>query len=283
MHKLTITLMLLLATFTIKAQKMEKVFANKKTMPFAVVEDIDSKVLGEKRVLNIYLPYGYDPDSAKTYPTIYVLDGTAHEDFPHIAGLAQFMNMYALLPKSIVVGIANKGRSRYRDFTHPTTDKAEKKRLPQSGGSPQFIKYVEKEVIPLVKKNYKTNGKRTIIGQSLGGLLATEFLIKKPELFNDYIIVSPSLWWSKKVLVKGAAKYFQNNQQLKKRIYVSLGKEHPVMHEVADKLINAIKKSGNKNLKLYYKPILTEDHATILHKAVYEAFETFYPKKREKY
>ncbi|OJJ15510.1 esterase [marine bacterium AO1-C] len=283
MYKRIIPVILLLVTFTAKAQKMDKRFANKKTMSFALVEEIDSKALGEKRVLNVYLPYGYDPDSAQTYPTIYVLDGTAHEDFPHIAGLAQFMNMYDLLPKSIVVGIANKGRSRYRDFTHPTTDSAERKRLPQAGGSPQFIAYVANEVIPLIKKNYKTNGQRTIIGQSLGGLLATEFLMKKSDLFNDYIIVSPSLWWSKMKLVKKAKKYFKDNQQLKKRVYVSLGKEHPVMHKVADKLIDAIKKSGNKKLKVYYKPILTEDHATILHKAVYEAFETFYPKKREKY
>ena len=278
-----IVLLLFFATFAAKAQKMDKRFANKKTMSFALVEDIASKALDEKRVLNIYLPSGYDPDSAQTYPTIYVLDGSAHEDFPHIAGLAQFMNMYDLLPKSIVVGIANQGKSRYRDFTHATSDAAEKKRLPQAGGSAQFMAYVAQEVIPMVRKNYKTNGKRTIIGQSLGGLLATEFLIKKPDLFDDYIIVSPSLWWSKMELVNTAAKYFKENQSLKKRVYVSLGKEHPVMHKVADRLINAIKNSGNKNLKVYYKPILTEDHATILHKAVYEAFETFYPKKREKY
>ena len=282
-QKPMIALMLLFATFIVKAQKMDKRFANKKTMPFAFVEEIDSKALGENRVLNVYLPYGYHPDSVQTYPTIYVLDGTAHEDFPHIAGLAQFMNMYDLLPKSIVVGIANKGKSRYRDFTHPTTDAAEKKRLPQAGGSSKFIAYVANEVIPLIQKSYKTNGKRTVIGQSLGGLLATEFLMKKPDLFDDYIIVSPSLWWSKMALVNTAAKYFKEKQQLKKRVYVSLGKEHPVMHKVADQLINAIKNSGNKRLKVYYKPILTEDHATILHKAVYEAFETFYPKKREKH
>jgi len=32
-----------------------------------------------------------------------------------------------------------------------------------------------------------------IIGQSLGGLLASEILMKKPELFNKYVIISPSL------------------------------------------------------------------------------------------
>lgn len=284
MKKLTFLTVLLLAINTLQAQKMDKRYTTaKKTLPFAVVEEIDSKELGEQRGLNVYLPQGYDPDSTATYPTIYVLDGSAHEDFPHIAGLAQFMNMYNLLPKSIVVGIANKGRSRYRDFTHVSTSKKDKKNLPQGGGSEKFMNYVEKEVLPLVKKNYKTNGQRTIIGQSLGGLMATEFLIKRSHLFDDYIIVSPSLWWGKRVLVKSAAKFFKTHPNLKKRIFVSLGKEHPIMHKVADKLVKAIRDSNNPNITLFYEPVLTEDHATILHKAVYKAFERLYPKKKKKH
>ena len=45
------------------------------------------------------------------------------------------------------------------------------------------------------------------------------------------------------------------------------------MHEVADKLVKAIQHSKNNNIDLFYEPILNEDHATILHKAVYMAFE----------
>lgn len=278
MIKYTALFLYLLASHTLQAQKKmdNRYHKAKKMMPFALVEEIDSKHLGEQRTLNIYLPQGYNPAEIETYPTIYVLDGSAHEDFPHIAGLAQFMNMYQLLPKSIVVGIANV--DRYRDFTHHTTLKKYKKRIPNCGGSAKFMAFVEKEVLPLVKSQYKTNGHHTIIGQSLGGLLATEFLLKKPHLFNDYIIVSPSLWWDEESLVKGAATYFKNHPELKKRIFVSLGKEHETMHKVADMLVAAIKQSGNKQLTLFYKPILTEDHATILHKAVYQAFELFNPK-----
>lgn len=280
MTKLT-TLTILLLTFQIlQAQKTDKRYVHQKVMPFAVVEEIDSKALKETRVLNIYLPQGYDPDSSATYPTIYVLDGSAHEDFPHLAGLAQFMNMYGLLPPSIVVGVANNGKSRYRDFTHKTTDKDEIKKLPQGGGSAHFMDFVANEVQPLIKKNYKTNGHRTIIGQSLGGLMATEFLIKRPQLFQDYIIVSPSLWWSKQELLKSAPKFFKTHPQLKKKIFISLGKEPPIMHEVADRLVEAIKQANNKNINLFYQPILTENHATILHKAVYQGLELFYPKKK---
>ncbi len=260
------------------AQSADKRYEGKNIFPFGQVVEIESAKLNEKRILNIYLPQGYDPDSQETYPTIYVLDGSAHEDFPHIAGLVQFMNMYELLPKSIVVGIANV--DRYRDFTYPSTDKADLKSLPQSGGSEKFIAFIEAEVQPLIAKSYKVNDHKTLIGQSLGGLLATEILMKKADLFDDYIIVSPSLWWDKQKLVKGADEFFKANQQLKKRVFVSLGKEHPTMHKVADKLVEAMRKSGNDQLTVYYEPILDEDHATILHSAVYQAFKVLGAKEK---
>lgn len=251
----------------------------KQAFPFGVVETIDSKILNEERVLNIYLPQGYHPDSIVSYQTVYVLDGSANEDFPHIAGLVQFLNMYQLMPNSIVVGIANV--DRYRDFTSRSSVKEDLEDIPNCGGLEKFMTFIEKEVQPLISKNYKVNEHRTIIGQSLGGLLATEILMAKPDLFSDYIIVSPSLWWNDMTLVKSAHNYFKEHQELNKRIFVSMGKEHPVMHEVADKLVDAIKKSGNEKITLFYEPILTEDHGTILHKAVYASMEAFYPKEKE--
>ncbi len=276
----SIAVLFILLANTLEAQNIDARYGGKQVFPFGIIEELESSELSEKRVLNIYFPDGYHPDSLTTYPVIYVLDGSAHEDFPHIAGLVQFMNMYDLLPKSIVVGIANV--DRYRDFTYPSKDRKDRKSLPTSGGSEKFIRFIEKEVLPFVQKSYKTNGHKTIIGQSLGGLLGTEILMTNPELFNDYIIVSPSLWWDKQTLVNKAHDYFEANKGLKKRIFVSLGKEHPTMHEVADKLVDAIKASGNENIEWYYEPILEENHATILHKAVYQAFQKFNPQESEK-
>lgn len=272
--------MLFVYSATVIAQNIDSRYVNKQVFPFGVVETIQSNNLNEERILNIYLPDGYDSKGETTYPTIYVLDGSANEDFPHIAGLLQFMNMYNLAPKSIVVGIANV--NRYRDFTFPSKHKDDIKTNPANGGSPKFINFITTEVQTLINENYKTNGHKTIIGQSLGGLLATEILIKKPTLFDDYIIVSPSLWWNHEKLVDGAADYFKSNKDLKKRIFVSLGNEHPTMHKVADKLVDAIEDSKNKNIELHYVPILKEDHATILHKAVYQALETLNVKKEIK-
>lgn len=250
----------------------------RKPLTIGIIEEIRSEALSEKRILNIYLPDGYYRDSAATYPVIYLLDGTAHEDLLHIIGLVQFMNMYELMPGSIVVGIANV--DRYRDFTHPTTDPEDLKALPTGGGSEKFIDFLETELQPFIEKNYRANGRRTIIGQSMGGLLATEILLKRPHLFDDYIIVSPSLWWDRQSLVNSADSILRAKPGLEKKVFISLGEEHPVMHEVADKLVKAVKNSGNENISLFYEPILEEDHATILHAAVYRAFRVMNERER---
>jgi len=274
--RILITSILLFATTLVFAQEKDLRYENRKVFPFGVIEEINSTELNEKRVLNIYLPEGYNPDSTATYPVIYVLDGSANEDFPHIAGLCQFMNMYQLLPNSIVVGVAN--IDRYRDFTYPSTDKRDIKDVPTSGGSPAFIRYIENELQPFMAANYKVSDFKTLIGQSLGGLLATEILMTKPYLFNDYVIVSPSLWWDKEILVHKSEAYFKEHQEINSRVYVSLGKEHPVMHKVADELVESMRNSDNRNLHVWYAPILDENHATILHLAVYNAFMAFHGK-----
>jgi len=171
---------------------------------FSIGETITFKsgILNENRKLNIYLPLGYKKDSLKTYPVIYLLDGSVDEDFIHISGLVQFgsFSWIHMVPESIVVGIANIDRKK--DFTFPTTNKKDKIDFPTTGDSEKFIDFLEKEVQPFIEKSYKTSSIKTLIGQSLGGLLATEILFKKPNLFDNYIIASPSLWWDDESLLK---------------------------------------------------------------------------------
>lgn len=273
---------LLLISLTTFAQKQDLRYPEgKATVPFGIIETLDSKALGEKRTLNIYLPDGYNPTSKTAYPVIYLLDGSAHEDYPHIAGLVQFLHMYELIPKSILVGIANV--DRYRDFSFPSRDSVDVASLPTSGGGEAFLNFLEEELQPFIKNRFHTKGPKTIIGQSMGGLIATEILMKRPQLFDDYIIVSPSLWWDQQSLVKTADDYFKKQGDLEKRVFVSLGTEHPVMHQVADMLVDAIKNSGNEKMTVFYEPILEEDHATILHMAVYKAFRILNQKSDKKH
>ncbi len=147
---------------------------------------IHSDILKENRELNVYLPLSYAKDSAKQYPVIYLLDGSKDEDFIHISGLVQFgsFSWINLLPESIVVGIGNVDRQR--DFTYPSQNKKEQEDFPTSGKSADFMTFLENELQPFVNNHFRTTSTQTLIGQSLGGLLATEILFKKPALFDNH-------------------------------------------------------------------------------------------------
>ncbi|MFT5801394.1 MAG: putative alpha/beta superfamily hydrolase [Patescibacteria group bacterium] len=240
-----------------------------KTTPFIIGESFSfhSEVLKESRMLNIYLPPAFHPDSAQRYPVIYLLDGSADEDFIHIAGLVNFLNFpwARTMPDAIIVGISNIDRKR--DFTYPTTVKKDKKDFPTTGGSEAFIQFLEKELKPLIEKRYPTNGVSTLLGQSLGGLLATEVLFKKSDLFTNYIIVSPSLWWDKESLLDYDLKTVNA-----KSVYVGVGKEGEVMERVAKELAQKLEKINNTNTAVYFDFLEEEDHTNVLHRAAYNGF-----------
>ena len=251
---------------------------NVKPLTIGEIRTIYSKILNEDRVLNIYLPQNFD--KTKSYPIIYLLDGSMNEDFIHVTGLVQFFNQMYSMPETIVVGIANIDRKK--DFTFHTDLKDLKKDYPTTGHSDKFISFLEKELKPYIESQFKTTDKY-LFGQSLGGLLATEILLKKPELFNNYFIISPSLWWDDESLLKQAPQLLTKIPDTKKFIYVSVGKgEHPVMIKDAENFFDVLKKANKKNWTLEYKMMETDNHATILHRSLYEGLVKLFPYKDPK-
>jgi predicted alpha/beta superfamily hydrolase len=253
---------------------------NEIVKPLTIGETVTlkSKILKEERTLNIYLPLGFD--KAKSYPVIYLLDGSMNEDFIHVSGLVQFFNQMYAMPQTILVGIANVDRKR--DFTYHTDVKDLQKDYPTTGHSDQFISFLEKELKPYVESHYKTTD-TYIFGQSLGGLLATEILLKKPEMFNNYFIISPSLWWDDQSLIKQAKQLLSKSPDTKKFVYVSVGKgEHPVMVKDAESIYDILKNSNKKNWTVEYKMMEGDNHATILHRSLYEGLVKMFPYKEPK-
>jgi len=248
------------------------------------VDQIHSTILGENRTLNIYLPEGYNEKDTVKYPVIYLLDGSINEDFIHIVGIVQYNNFSWInrVPKSIIVGVANVDRRR--DFTGPTTFEIDKKHSPTGGGSAKFINFIEKELQPYINKKYKSNKQNTIIGQSLGGLVATEMLFTKPHLFSKYIIISPSLWWNDGALLKVNPEILSEKFNQPISIYVGVGKEgltpgldSHVMEVDANLLADKIKQGKSKAVKVYFDYLPSENHATVTHPAVFNALRLLYP------
>ena len=281
MNKFIIVLLLTFcSTFVVGQTVVTKKQEVSKPFILGEIIELQSKVLNEKRTLNIYLPEGYNQNDTIKYPVIYLLDGSADEDFIHIVGLVQYNSFewINIVPKSIVVGISTVDRRR--DFTFPTTIETDKKTFPTAGHSDKFISFIETELQPFIETKYKTNQSKTIIGQSLGGLLETEILLKKPTLFTKYIIVSPSLWWDNGSLLNQNAEILNETFKQQTEIYIGVGKEGltpteipRVMEVDANLLADKMKATKSKSVKVLFDYLPQEDHSTIMHQAVLNAFK----------
>ena len=279
--------LIFLPAFTYAQTSKSQQTDSSKPFILGVIDELQSTILAERRTLNIYLPEGYNRQDTTRYPVIYLLDGSADEDFIHVVGLIQFNNFSWInrVPKSIVVGIANVDRKR--DFTYPTTIEDDKKRFPSAGHSAKFIAFMERELQPFINQKYKTTSSKTIIGQSLGGLLATEILLKKPTLFDKYIIISPSLWWDNGSLFATSSAMLQENFKQPTGVYIGVGKEGlapstipHVMEVDANLLVEKLKATKSKHVTVHFDYLPQEDHATITHQAVFNALRLLYPERK---
>lgn len=273
-YPLLLSILLILSTYTFG----QKVHQNGKTGDFILgqVHSIYSKALTEDRKLNIYLPEGYDAELA--YPVIYLLDGSADEDFIHVAGILQHNNFpwVARTAPSILVGIANTNRKK--DFTSPSAIPEDIKLIPNNGGSVNFMNFLEQELQPYIAKQFKTSGTNTLIGQSLAGLLALEIVNTRPQLFEKYIIISPSLWWRNEYMLQDNFNWkIAPNKPT--QIYLAVGTEGKIYEEVrsmeesAEFLANKLKASQIPNIQLHFEQLKEEDHGTVGHQAILNAFK----------
>lgn len=239
---------------------------------------LPSKILQEDRRVNIYLPTSYTENAEKKYPVVYILDGGVEEDFLHLTGLLRFSAQAWVdrFPEAIVVGIENVNRRRDFTFAVPNLDFLADEGFPKTsfvahGQSAKYIQFIGEELKPFIEGTYRTEDRSVVIGESLAGLLATEVLLKKPELFTDYIIISPSLWWGGRALLSEANVLL--NKNLKKEVNVYIGApskdEDTKMFNEVEQLHATVERYPQIRTVFDYLP--EETHATVIHQAVYNA------------
>jgi predicted alpha/beta superfamily hydrolase len=230
---------------------------------------MDSKALGEKRRINVYLPPGYKEAPGSRVPVLYMPDGGLAEDFLHIAGLVQISVTNGTMRPFLLVGIEN--TQRRRDMTGPTENEEDKKIAPRVGGSSAFRKFIRNELMPVIRERYRTTGETAIVGESLAGLLVVETFFLEPDLFDTYIAIDPSLWWNNGKLVNGAAEQLHARPKLEKTLYLASSDEK-VIAAVTQRLAGILTANAPPTIRWHYESMPDEQHSTIYQPAALKAF-----------
>jgi predicted alpha/beta superfamily hydrolase len=271
----------LLFSFKANAQKAEPIKSDR-----GEVVTIHSDILKEDRRILIYAP----KDSAnpeKKYPVIYVLDADNH--FAQMVEYSKYLSrqdVYVVSPL-IVVGITNTDRNHDLTPSHSNLDYSGKpdtsanSPYKNSGGNEHFFQFIQKELMPYVNSNYKTEPYRIFAGHSFGALTAINCLINYPDMFDAYIAVSPSFWWDRKFLLKLADKKLKAGSTLSKTLFFSDGNEDSSspgspFHTNVLKFDSLLKKRSIKGLDFEYMAYPMESHMTVPIKSYYDGLRFIY-------
>ncbi|NJO92842.1 MAG: prolyl oligopeptidase family serine peptidase [Chloroflexia bacterium] len=212
---------------------------------------LDSKALGEERVMSVYLPAGYE-QSSQNYPVLYLLDGRAH--FRHASAAIDYLSARGIIPQMIVVAVHNVDRTR--DFS-PVPDKKQ----PNTGGANKFLSFLSDELSKHIQKNYRVSDFAILFGHSFGGTFTNYALIEKPELFDGYIAVSPYLMYADNHMVKESQNKLKAKYNKQKFWYMSVGNEENYF-EPLDKFSEAVKTKSGDAIKFKYDKFESENHGT---------------------
>jgi predicted alpha/beta superfamily hydrolase len=233
---------------------------------------LHSNILQEDRAYWVYLPASYELKGAveHKYPVLYLLDGRAHLNV--LTGIVHHLSSYGSavqrIPEMIVVALVNTKRSRDFTPTHMTSGPYSE----NSGGSVAFLRFIKEELIPQIESRYRALPERTLVGHSLGGLLALNAYVEQPELFRTYIAIDPSLWWDDQVLIKRLRQQPARTFSASVSVFVAMASnvENKEPHETAIQRFRSILETRKSaSLRVQYQYFEDETHLSVPLIAIY--------------
>ncbi len=177
------------------------------------VDTVYSNILKEKRAIWVHVPHG---DKNQRYPVLYVLDGETHFQ----SAVAIDEQLSGVLPDMIIIGIINTIRGRDLTPTHVNG-------VNGSGGGENFMRFIEKELVPYADSHYPTAPYSVFSGHSLGGLTVINTFFNHTRLFNAYIAIDPSLWWDDQQWIKKEEENLSKNDFSNRTLFVAIANNIP--------------------------------------------------------
>ncbi|MDC8829371.1 alpha/beta hydrolase [Alteromonas gilva] len=232
--------------------------------------------------LFIKLPRSYESNKDKKYPVIYLMD--AWYSFQIASGATRFPMNSGAMEEAIIVGVSysngSKGpSSRVRDYT-PV--KAASWKL-ETGNADEHATFIRETVFPYIETTYRAKpSERTFVGNSLGGLFGAYILFEHPDMFDSYILGSPSVWFDNNHILNSKV----TKSELPIKVYLSVGSlEQPEFGEKEDMvagaklLANKITTQTGEQTLLEFRVVEGAKHATAFPTTLIQGLDWIYSKQ----
>lgn len=221
--------------------------------------ELNSKILNEKRTIQIYLPESYS-NNLYDYPVFFVLDG--EDNFINAVTVVKNQSSYfQQMPEMIIIAISSVNREKFFSIT--------------DGDADNTLNFIKDELVPYVDSNYRTEKFRILFGHSLTGPFCFYALSKYNDLFDAFIILAPSMHHR---LCQPATKTLENcfnsQKQLNKIIYMAVAEKDNEKHQNSFKMLDSLfNKIAPKNIEYKFENIEGENHWTEAFLGVYKGLK----------
>ncbi len=214
-----------------------------------LLEAPPSRFIKGSRDIVVYVPPDYDRAECR-YPVLYLHDGQNLFD-PATAFLGNHWGLREIadeliqdrrIEPLIIVGIYNSGRKRLAEYT-PARDHSGR-----GGGARAYGRFLVEELKPFIDGQYRTLSECTstgLGGSSLGGLVTLWLGLKYPNTFCKLIVMSPSVWWAGRVILRQIRAWrLQPNQKIWLDIGTMEGQNPQTIVDDTIQLRDALVKKG---------------------------------------
>lgn len=208
--RLFVTVMAIMMVFFLGSCKKE-VFTSGVTKDFV----LQSVANGASYEIKVGLPANYNPSGEK-YATVYVLDGK--EIFEWVANKCKEISDRQAKQNVLVVSIGY-GRDRSIDYTPTKVSEV-------TGGAPQFMNFIETQLIPKIEQDYNAQASRSgrvILGHSYGGLFGGCAFAVNNKVFGNYLMLSPSFWFDNLIALQLEKNYRDINKKSPQLVFMGIG------------------------------------------------------------
>lgn len=245
------------------------------SIPNTMVVDLPKSQNGVAYELYVHVPPACR-ETEKACPAVYMLD--AEYSFGVASMMVTHLSDRGRIPPVVSVAITYPDKSRYRynrsrDYTpyYSKDDGYSEESQREAGGGPAFLKVIKKEIIPYVETHYPVlKENRTLVGHSYGGLFAAYAWMTDPGIFKNYVIVSPSLWYSERTPLAEAKKVCADSSfSREENVYMAVGEyeEQPERDRTMVSDLTAFKaildNCEKRKVSTYLRVFPDETHASI--------------------
>ncbi|WP_341908049.1 alpha/beta hydrolase-fold protein [Fluviicola taffensis] len=227
---------------------------------------INSSVFHAEREICVFVPHLNQPTDS--LPVIYLFDAQWEEFYAFTNATLGYLIAINRFPACILVGI--KSVDRQFELTPPPVNDDWK--MPELGGSNLLEAHLLREVFPLIDSIYNPSPYRLAIGHSLGGTFILNSLVDCPELFHDYLAMSPNLQLDEGELVLKINRNLKEISQLDKSVFISIGSEGEIddlFRPFVEKLNESMQKLEQPTFQWHFELSEKMDHATIPLSSIY--------------